>query len=103
MLLRLPQSIRYPVTITEFHLHAQDEVKELSPLLSYTYQQTVTEDNDDGIEIQVTKQFPGTWEAPIEGKIVKWFVRVGAIIQSAGFVFISSYNQSTTDFGAASM
>lgn len=82
MHLQLPRSLRYPVTITELHVQAGDDVKGLAHLLTYNYKTTFTEDTDDGTEVQVVREVPGTWESPIEGKLVRWMVGVGTVLYS---------------------
>ena len=43
MLLRLPQGLHYPITVTDLLKQPNDNVERFAPLFSYSYQTTVTE------------------------------------------------------------
>ena len=80
MLLRLPSSLHYPITVTELLKQPSDYVDRFAPLLSYFYKTTVTEGDDLGNERQVEKSFPARYESSVEGKLLRWMVKKGAVI-----------------------
>lgn len=81
MRLKLPASLKYPITITALHKKPGDDVDRLEALLSYTYKTTVKEDGEFGEEVMVEKEFPAQFEAPIEGTLKRWFVIVGGVLK----------------------
>lgn len=73
--------MRYPITITALLKKPNDDIPRLSPLLIYKYKTIVTEYPEFGEEVQVEKEFSSQYDAPIEGKLERWFVEVGTVIQ----------------------
>lgn len=86
MIIQLPRSVRYPITITALLKKRDDDVPRLSPLLLYKYKTTVTEYPEFGEEIQVEKEFAAQFDAPIEGKLERWFIKVGSEIRSEKYI-----------------
>ena len=86
MQIRLPRALAYPVKVTELHVPRNGDVKDSDPLISYSYDVTFKEDNDDREEVEVTRQYPGTYKSPTEGKLTRWMVKVGAVIGSNEYV-----------------
>ncbi|EWC48229.1 hypothetical protein DRE_02333 [Drechslerella stenobrocha 248] len=82
MLLQFPPSTRFPVTITQIHFALNAEVKKLQPIFTYSYKSLITEDNEDGEEIQRLTDIISKFETPVGGKIVKWMVGKGSVVSS---------------------
>lgn len=81
MLLRLPHSLHYPISITSILKSRDDAVSRNEPLFTYTYQTTVTEGNEFGEKRDVKRTFPSRFESSIDGTIAKWLVRQGQVIR----------------------
>ncbi|KAK6516679.1 RNA polymerase II [Arthrobotrys conoides] len=82
MLLTFAPSTRFPVTITQIHFTQNSDVKKLQPILTYSYKTLITEDNEDGEEVQKVMDIISKYETPIEGKILKWMVGKGSVVNS---------------------
>ncbi|MCJ1468898.1 Carboxy-terminal domain (CTD) phosphatase [Pseudocyphellaria aurata] len=80
MLLRLPKSLHYPITVTELLKQPNDNVERFAPLFSYFYKSKVTEGDNLGNEYQVEKRFPTRFESNVEGVLKRWMVGKGAVI-----------------------
>ena len=80
MLLRLPPSLHYPITVTDLLKNPNDNVERFEPLFDYFYQTTVTEGDDLGNELQVEKSFPARYESNVDGKLLRWNIQNGAVI-----------------------
>ncbi|KAI9754073.1 MAG: hypothetical protein M4579_004856 [Chaenotheca gracillima] len=86
MQLKLPSSLHYPITVTELLKQREDEVERLTPLFSYYYVTSVLESNDLGEKKEVEKTFPTRYESPVDGMIIKWNIKAGAVITASNFV-----------------
>ncbi|KAF3907066.1 hypothetical protein ABW21_db0200638 [Orbilia brochopaga] len=82
MLLQLPPSTRFPVTITQIHFSQNAEVKKLQAIFTFSYKSLITEDNEDGEEIQRLTDIISKFETPVGGKIIRWMVGKGSVISS---------------------
>ena len=80
MLLRLPQSLSYPITVTELLQKPNDNVERFAPLFSYSYQTTVTEGDGLGVDHQVRKTFPTRYQSDAEGVLQSWKIAKGDVI-----------------------
>ena len=80
MLLRLPTSLHYPITVTELLKQANDNVERFAPLFSYVYETKVTEGDSLGNTWQTWKKFPTRFESSVEGVLINWKIDQGAII-----------------------
>jgi RNA polymerase II subunit A C-terminal domain phosphatase len=85
MLLRLPHSLHYPITVTELLKQPNDHVERFAPLFSYVYKTTVTEGDNLGNEYQVEKPFPARFESNVEGMLKRWKIEKGTIITHPGW------------------
>ena len=83
MLLRLPTTLHYPITVTELLKRPNDNVERFAPLFSYTYKTVVTEGDGLGNESQVTKTFPTRFESNVEGILAQWKIEENAVIHKA--------------------
>lgn len=84
MLLRLPRTLHYPITVTELLKQPNDNVERFAPLFNYSYQTTVTEGDNLGNEYQVEKTFPTRFESTVEGILKTWRIEKGAVITHSG-------------------
>ncbi|KAG0642845.1 hypothetical protein HOY80DRAFT_567439 [Tuber brumale] len=84
MIVQLPRSVRYPVTITALLKQPNDDIPRLEAVLLYTYVTTVTEYPEFGQERQVEKKLSAQFHAPVEGRLNCWLVKVGAVIEGPG-------------------
>ena len=82
MLLKFPTSLHYPITVTELLKQPNDNVERFAPLFSYFYKTTVTEGDDLGNESQVERNFPTRFESTVEGKLMQWKIKKGAVVTS---------------------
>lgn len=86
MHLRLPHSLKYPITITELLKRPDDDIQRFAPLFAYGYQTTVTEGDREGNEKQVERPFHTRYESNVEGTLKKWNIEKGTIITAPGLV-----------------
>lgn len=82
MIIRLPSSLRFPITVTARLLKEEDDVKHLAPLLVYTYEATVIEYPEFGVEQEMIRDLSSEYHCPAEGKLVRWLVDVGSVVAS---------------------
>jgi len=80
MLLRLPRSLHYPITVTELLKRPSDNVNRDEPLFAYIYKTIVTEGSRDGSDTQVEKTFPTRFESSTEGELKSWMIAAGDVI-----------------------
>ncbi|KKK23867.1 hypothetical protein P175DRAFT_0508390 [Aspergillus ochraceoroseus IBT 24754] len=80
MLLRLPPSLHYPITVTSLLKRPGDAVERDEALFWYVYQTTVTEGDGLGNRVDVKRKFPTKFESTVDGTIVRWMVAKGDII-----------------------
>ena len=81
MLLRLPQGLHYPITVTDLLKQPNDNVERFAPLFSYSYQTTVTEGDGLGEDHQVLRTFPAKYESNIDGKLKAWKIKKSTVIE----------------------
>ena len=82
MLLRLPKSLHYPVTITKVVKPAGELVARNDDLFLYSYETTVTEGNRDGEEREVPKKFITQFKSSLDGQLRTWRVWEGDVISN---------------------
>ena len=80
MLLRLPQGLHYPITVTELLKQPNDDVERFAPLFSYSYQTTVTEGDGLGEDHQVRRTYPAKYESDVDGRLQAWRIKKGDVI-----------------------
>ena len=80
MLLRSPTSLHYPITVTELLQRPNDNVERSAQLFSYTYQSTVTEDDEEEGQKQVLKKYPAKFESSVDGRLVQWRIKAGDVM-----------------------
>ncbi|KAH8426959.1 protein-serine/threonine phosphatase [Aspergillus melleus] len=81
MLLRLPSSLHYPITVTSLLKQPGDAVERDEALFWYSYQTTVTEGDGLGNKNEVLRKFPAKFESTVDGEIVQWKVNKGDVIR----------------------
>lgn len=86
MLLRLPTSLHYPITVTELLKQPNDNVERFAPLFSYVYETEVTEGDDLGNTWQTLKKYPTRFESSVEGVLIDWKIDEGAVISKPKYV-----------------
>ncbi|KAL4978245.1 hypothetical protein BDW66DRAFT_130613 [Aspergillus desertorum] len=80
MLLRLPPSLHYPITVTTLLKQPGDEVERDEAIFWYAYQTTVTEGDGWGNKVDVKRTFPTRFESTVDGNIVQWKINKGDVI-----------------------
>ncbi|KAL2370921.1 RNA polymerase II CTD phosphatase Fcp1 [Blastomyces gilchristii SLH14081] len=81
MLLRLSTSLHYPITVTELLKRPGDTIQQGETIFAYYYRTTVTEGDGLGNKHDVLKTFPTRFESAVDGELVAWKVREGAVIE----------------------
>lgn len=80
MLLRLPPSLHYPITVTSLLKKPGDTVERNEALFWYIYQTTVEEGDGLGNTVEVQRKFPTRFESTVDGEIVEWKINKGDVI-----------------------
>lgn len=81
MLLRLPKSLHYPITVTKVVKPAGEPVARSDHLFFYSYETTVTEGSRDGVEKEVRKKYMAQFESSLDGTLKTWRIWEGDIIE----------------------
>lgn len=81
MLLRLPTSLHYPITVTSLLKQAGDKVERDEAIFWYIYQTTVEEGDGLGNKVQVKRKFPTRFESSVDGEILEWKISKGDVIE----------------------
>ncbi|KAL7268033.1 CTD phosphatase Fcp1 [Rhizina undulata] len=82
MIIQLPRSLRYPITIKKLLRKAEEDVPKLEPLLLYQYKTTRTEYPEYGEEVVVEVELLNQFECPVTGRLERWLVKEGQVIHS---------------------
>ncbi|OQE41234.1 hypothetical protein PENCOP_c005G03751 [Penicillium coprophilum] len=80
MLLRLPPSLHYPITVTSLLKKPGDTVEKDEALFWYAYETTVTEGDGLGNIVEVKRRYPTRFESTVDGEIVKWKIKKDDVI-----------------------
>lgn len=87
MLLRTPESLHYPITVTKLLRRPGDQVDRDAPLFNYTYESIVVEGSEEDKEGKpVKKTWPATFESYLEGTLTSWSIEEGKVIYKAKWV-----------------
>lgn len=73
--IHLPNSLNYPIEIASCLVPQGSYVKKGTPLLLYRFFTKVKEDQEDGSEVYVDREFVEQFECPVEGELVEWAVK----------------------------
>jgi RNA polymerase II subunit A-like phosphatase len=87
MIIQLPKSVAFPVTVGQLLKQQGDDVPRLSPLLTYTFLSKTTEIPEFGTEVVVERTLYGQFDAPVEGRLERWLVAPGTVIESNRYVW----------------
>ena len=75
MLVKLPPSLKYPITITKVHKSVGDNVALNDTLFDYTFKVKVVWGSPDGDEDEVREEIHGSkFESSVEGTLKLWKV-----------------------------
>ncbi|KAJ5382730.1 hypothetical protein N7517_000641 [Penicillium concentricum] len=80
MLLRLPTSLHYPITVTTLLKQPGDTVEKDEALFWYDYVTTVTEGDGLGNIVEVKRRYPTKFESTVDGEVLKWKIQSGDVI-----------------------
>jgi RNA polymerase II subunit A-like phosphatase len=80
MLLRLPTSLHYPITVTSLLKQPGDTVERNEALFWYVYQTTVTEGDGLGNTVEVMRRYPTRFESTVNGEVIEWQIQKGDVI-----------------------
>lgn len=82
MLLRLPNNLHYPITVTKVEKRVGDKVERDDNLFLYTYTTKVTEGSRDGDEDEeVERTFPAYFQSTLDGNLTKWKIWTGDVLR----------------------
>ena len=103
MLIRSPQSLHYPITVTALLVTANQEIKRSTPLFSYTFESTRTITDEFGEEQQETINYPAEYRAENDGVALEWKIAKNDVIRQPEYVYLSPLlpqcaSNLTTDF-----
>ncbi|KAL5118465.1 CTD phosphatase Fcp1 [Pleosporales sp. CAS-2024a] len=101
MKLSSPAGLRYPYTIQVLHKRKDDNVKRSDKLFTSWYEETVSEEDRWGVEERVKKRWPQNFDASTGGKITRWFVKPGTVVERPGTELVEIEEPCTheTQFG----
>lgn len=80
MLLRLPPSLHYPITVTSLLKQPGELVERDQAIFWYIYHTTVEEGDGLGNKVEVQRKFPTRFESTVDGEIVQWKIAKGDVI-----------------------
>ena len=81
MLLRLPSSLHYPITVTSLLKKHGELVQRDEALFWYVYETIVEEGDGLGNKVEVKRKFPARFESTVDGEIVQWKIAKGDVIE----------------------
>lgn len=84
MLIKSPRTLFYPITVKELLKEPDNSVARFAPLFSYTYKSILKTTDRDGNPKQVEQQIPTHFASETEGKVVKWSIAAGDVIERPG-------------------
>ncbi|KAG9190047.1 RNA polymerase II subunit A C-terminal domain phosphatase [Alternaria panax] len=96
-----PRDLNYPVTVIDLLKKRDEDVQRSGKLFNYSYDSRVTEGDKWGGEKTVMKKFRQTFAASTEGKITRWFIKPGTVIERHGTPLLEIEEPCTheTQFG----
>lgn len=96
-----PRDLAYPITVVDLLKRPDELVKRSEKLFSYKYETTVTEGDKWGGSETILKKFITKFDASTEGKITRWFVAPGTVVERAGIALVEIEEPCTheTQFG----
>jgi RNA polymerase II subunit A-like phosphatase len=96
-----PPGLRYPYTIQALQKRRDETVRRSDKLFTYWYEEVVTESDRWGVDQQVKKRWPQQFDASTEGKISRWFIKPGTVVERPGVELVEIEEPCTheTQFG----
>lgn len=79
-----PRDLSYPITIVDLLRKRDEEVKRSEKLFNYRYETPVREGDKWGGEQTVMKKMIQFFHAGTAGKITRWLVKPGTVIERSG-------------------
>lgn len=81
-----PRDLQYPVTVVDLLRGRDEDVERSDKLFNYRYETPVVEGDKWGGEKTVMKKMIQFFNASTGGKITRWFVKTGTVIDRPGYV-----------------
>jgi RNA polymerase II subunit A-like phosphatase len=96
-----PPGLRYPYTIQALQKRRDESVRRSDKLFTYWYEEVVTESDRWGVDQQVKKRWPQQFDASTEGKVTRWFIKPGTVVERPGVELVEIEEPCTheTQFG----
>ncbi|KAF1848375.1 uncharacterized protein K460DRAFT_364349 [Cucurbitaria berberidis CBS 394.84] len=96
-----PRDLSYPITIVDLLRKRDEEVKRSDKLFNYRYETPVTEGDKWGGEKIVMKKMIQFFHASTEGKVTRWLIKPGTVIERPGIELLEIQEPCTheTQFG----
>jgi len=96
-----PRDLAYPITVVDLLKRPDELVKRSEKLFSYKYETAVTEGDKWGGSETVLKKFITKFDASTEGRVTRWFVAPGTVVERAGIALVDIEEPCTheTQFG----
>jgi RNA polymerase II subunit A-like phosphatase len=96
-----PPGLRYPYTIQALQKRRDETVRRSDKLFTYWYEEVVTESDRWGVDQQVKKRWPQQFDASTEGKVTRWFIKPGTVVERPGVELVEIEEPCTheTQFG----
>ena len=79
-----PRDLKYPITVADLLKKRDEDVERSDKLFSYRYETPVVEGDKWGGERTVMKKLLQFFSAGIDGKITRWFIDTGSVIERPG-------------------
>ncbi|ORY84466.1 hypothetical protein BCR37DRAFT_345495, partial [Protomyces lactucae-debilis] len=76
-------SLRYPLTVLSIDAPFGAAIRKFQPVFTFQFTGTAVESQDDGTDKEVPRIFVESFDSPIDGEALEWFIEQGDIIRSA--------------------
>jgi RNA polymerase II subunit A C-terminal domain phosphatase len=80
MLLRLPPTLHYPITVLSLLKRPGDKIKRDEAIFSYIYYTVVSEGDGLGNRVSVRREYPSKFQSTADGELMLWRVSNGDVI-----------------------
>jgi hypothetical protein len=81
MLLRLPPTLHYPITVLSLLKRPGDKVKRDEAIFCYIYYTVVSEGDGLGNKVSVRREYPCKFQSAVDGEIMSWRISTGDVIK----------------------
>jgi hypothetical protein len=75
-------SLRYPLTVLSIDAPFGADVHKHQPVFTFQFTGTAVESQDDGTDKDVPRIFVESFDSPIDGRELQWFIQSGDIIRA---------------------